>query len=1447
MKKILKKFSSLFITLCVVLTMFPTTAFADYTVSDTVSEIEATGLAATLSADEKTVTVEGTVELSDTLSLHIPEGVTVVWEATVTPAEGMGLTLLTLSSGGTENGGTFEVADGADISTDNNWVISTLQCPIVVNGGIVSCDYNGTAKLPSAISTGKSVTVNGGTVQHTGRGHAIEVHGDDATVTVNGGTVKNSGSGEAIYTNGFNNVDIMVSDGTVCTTNGYVIFIKAGDSNSSLLVSGGEVKTTSATNAIRIQPQTYDCPVRVEGGTVSATTDTAIYNNSTNPDVTVSGGTVFAYGTEISDVIEFPDATDGFSAPTDDGVVIAWDKEKGTTNYSIDSEDDLLVWPDTATATWANQGGESGISYENGSSSGFLPIVGITMQDAPDANALKVKGDIEKYNTEQNGNLTASVEGKTVTVTGTAENVNQCLALDIGADIKVIWKATIIGVKSVLNYSLISLTGEGEFEVADGEISSVDGFIYADNAKVTVNGGVVSCTENSTILVNGMNTEVVVSGGVISAQKDNAILVSLAASSSTITVSGGVVRSNSNSVVRFMPDEDTPCAFHVSGGVIFGIADSASTLKSSFGIIPQLSGNGIMIAWNKGTTTYSSGSSDDLKVSPDTATVTWVNQDGERGISYTNGSNEGFIPVEGITITGEASSAATLKTALESTTAQTINVAENIELPSDITVGANHTLNIAEGCTLSTGAGSTLTIPSGTTLTLTGTGRFEVNNSTVEKGVDVQGTLESNGTNIVVANAFGIDGNKGILLDSDAQMRVHGGSLEVSNSGTNGISSTLTNGTLTVDGNCQVTVKNVLGPAGATTMGIYTNLTVKNSRMYVQNESEAVGLFFGDGMQLTMENAVIDVASNGDLVFWNLQINSDTNSKIIFLKGAILNIKKQLFRDTDELTNTGRYTVSEENSAPSTNGLTAGAYVWNGSVFAKANLNTSVTGVTLNKTTLSLYSNTSTKTATLTATINPVTATNKSVTWKSSNTSVATVDANGLVMAVGNGSATITVSTTDGGCTASCTVTVTTYSSGGSHSGGGGSSSGGGLITPATPATTVSDSTATTETKAETDGNGSATASLNQTQMSNAMEGAQKAAEKTGGKPKVKIEVAGASQAKQIKITLPNASVQKLATEGMDSLEISSPVAKMILDKRALDKIASQTASDVSFGVSKVDNDSLSQGAKGIVGDRPVYDFSVISGNKIITEFDGTVTISIPYTLAAGERPNAIVAYYINADGEPELMQNCRYNGEQGALVFATTHFSVYAVGYQKVSFDDLEDSAWYADAATFLAARNITRGTTKTTFGPNETLTRGQFITLVMRAYNIQPDDASSYNFLDAGDTYYTNYLAAAKRMGISGGVGDNKFAPEQVVTRQQMFTLLYNALKVIDKLPEGDSKKTLSDFADSSSISPYAKDAMTYFVETGALSGTNGKLLPEATTTRGEMAQVLYNLLAK
>ena len=118
--------------------------------------------------------------------------------------------------------------------------------------------------------------------------------------------------------------------------------------------------------------------------------------------------------------------------------------------------------------------------------------------------------------------------------------------------------------------------------------------------------------------------------------------------------------------------------------------------------------------------------------------------------------------------------------------------------------------------------------------------------------------------------------------------------------------------------------------------------------------------------------------------------------------------------------------TTEEDKTPQVNGTPILADQSKGitkiEVYGYANPTTvDVTGVSLNKTTTTL---TVGDTETLTATVSPDDATDKSVTWSSDNTSVATVDTNGLVTAVGSGTANITVTTTDGSKTASCAVTV---------------------------------------------------------------------------------------------------------------------------------------------------------------------------------------------------------------------------------------------------------------------------------------------------------------------------------------------------------------------------------------------------------------------------------------
>jgi uncharacterized repeat protein (TIGR02543 family) len=325
------------------------------------------------------------------------------------------------------------------------------------------------------------------------------------------------------------------------------------------------------------------------------------------------------------------------------------------------------------------------------------------------------------------------------------------------------------------------------------------------------------------------------------------------------------------------------------------------------------------------------------------------------------------------------------------------------------------------------------------------------------------------------------------------------------------------------------------------------------------------------------------------------------------------------------------------------------------------------------------------------------------------------------------------------------------------------------------------------------------------------------------------------------------------------TVTLNSNVGSVTVPSNMLSGIPGADGKKAEILIGEGDKSKLPDNVKDTIGNRPLISLSLLlDGEQTDWSNPGApVTVSVPYTPTAKElaNPEGIVVWYIDGDGNPQCVTNGRYDPVTGTVIFDVTHFSDYAVAYNPVSFSDVPAGAWYGKAVSFIAARDITTGTGGGKFSPDAKLTRGQFLVMLMKAYEITPDKAGSDNFSDAGNTYYTGYLAAAKRLGISGGVGDNLFAPEREITRQEMFTLLYNALKVIGKLPEVNSGesggriegKPLSDFSDAGQIASWATDALTLLTQTGAVGGSNGMLTPTGTTTRAEMARVLYNLLGK
>lgn len=175
--------------------------------------------------------------------------------------------------------------------------------------------------------------------------------------------------------------------------------------------------------------------------------------------------------------------------------------------------------------------------------------------------------------------------------------------------------------------------------------------------------------------------------------------------------------------------------------------------------------------------------------------------------------------------------------------------------------------------------------------------------------------------------------------------------------------------------------------------------------------------------------------------------------------------------------------------------------------------------------------------------------------------------------------------------------------------------------------------------------------------------------------------------------------------------------------------------------------------------------------------------------------------------------------------------------------------NAWAIEAIDYLYENGIINGIGNNKFAPGNNVTRADFLIMAMNSYDIEPDSQVTDNFSDARNRYYTDYLGTAKRLGLVLGVGNNCYLPENKITRQEMFVILYRIMDTLGKLPDsnGNSVKELEEFSDINEIDGYAMEAIRSFVESGIVQGDNNRLRPKSTATRAEAAQIIYNIIKK
>ena len=385
--------------------------------------------------------------------------------------------------------------------------------------------------------------------------------------------------------------------------------------------------------------------------------------------------------------------------------------------------------------------------------------------------------------------------------------------------------------------------------------------------------------------------------------------------------------------------------------------------------------------------------------------------------------------------------------------------------------------------------------------------------------------------------------------------------------------------------------------------------------------------------------------------------------------------------------------LDEENGViivPAGGSVNGTVWLAGGTVAKDGTQKVNVESIALNENTLTLYTNRDPKTATLTATVSPDNATNKTVAWTSADEKVATVE-NGVVTAVGNGTTTITAQAGDK--TAVCTVTVSTRSS-----------SSGGSSSPSYSVTTPS--------KTE---NGSVTVN-------------PKSASK-GSTVTITVKPDSGYQLDDLTVIDKNGNELKLTDKGNGKYTFTMPASKVEVNATFVKEVETSPFSDVSTSAYYYEAVKWAQG-KGITGgignglfgpNQPCTRAQIVTflwraaGSpepKSMSSFSDVSADSYYAKAVAWAVENGITT----GTGDGKFSPDATCTREQAVA------FLYRASGSPAVSggsaFSDVAANAYYADAVAWAEKNGVTGGIGGGLFGSGNTCTRAQIVTFLYRAY---------------------------------------------------------------------------------------------------------------------------------
>lgn len=320
---------------------------------------------------------------------------------------------------------------------------------------------------------------------------------------------------------------------------------------------------------------------------------------------------------------------------------------------------------------------------------------------------------------------------------------------------------------------------------------------------------------------------------------------------------------------------------------------------------------------------------------------------------------------------------------------------------------------------------------------------------------------------------------------------------------------------------------------------------------------------------------------------------------------------------------------------------------------------------------------------------------------------------------------------------------------------------------------------------------------------------------------------------------LPIAALSAFEEEGFD-VTIKLPSGTLTLDTVAAASVAEQaTSSDLRLELKQVATSSLTEVQKQAVqsGD-VVVDINIYSGTKKITNFDGNLTIQIPY-----DGPQPVAIWYLSDEGE---LENIPCTFKDGIVSFDLNHLSLYVVGRdyeeQPPSPPEPELPAdvvghWARESIAQLIETGIVSGYPDGSFQPDKTVTRAEFTVMLLKALKLE--QKSGPVFKDTATHWAKDAIASAAAYGLVKGYDQNNFGPDHLITREQAAVMIAGAAKL-------EAAQEVLEFTDAGQISAWAISGVAAAATGKILTGyPDNSFRPQGKLTRAEAAAIIAKLL--